>query len=149
MKDRCLSVKEFRTTQCPPLNTCLHQLFHCGVPGLSHATLHAVHRPSPPLKCTKIYFFTRNTHRLNVRHWPPAKPSAVPHAGADSSCDSFFSEEGGAPDRPSNSEAGGGEAETQAPRAVILAGSLSELPRSMRLGGAVVFTNLSSPEAWR
>ncbi|CAM9975929.1 unnamed protein product, partial [Hapterophycus canaliculatus] len=36
-----------------------------------------------------------------------------------------------------------------APRAVILAGSLSELPRSMRLGGALIFTDLSSPEAWR
>ncbi|CAM9871170.1 unnamed protein product [Scytosiphon promiscuus] len=36
-----------------------------------------------------------------------------------------------------------------APRAVILAGSLNELPRSMRLGGALIFTDLSSPEAWR
>lgn len=36
-----------------------------------------------------------------------------------------------------------------APRAVILAGSLSELPCSMRLGGALIFTDLSSPEAWR
>lgn len=115
---------------------------------------------SPPPPCfhpgnipnrTFFVHHAKNTRRLNVRHWPPAKPSVVPHAGADSSCDSYFSEEGAIPDRPSSSQAGGGGgvAETQAPRAVILAGSLSELPRSMRLGGAVVFTNLSSPEAWR
>lgn len=96
-------------------------------------------------------FIFRETRRLNVRHWPPAEPSVVPHAGTGSSGDSFFPGEGGggAPGRPSTTGAGGGAAETRAPRAVILAGSLSELPRSMRLGGAVVFTNLSSPEAWR
>eukprot|EP00752_Nemacystus_decipiens_P004628 g4223.t1 len=88
--------------------------------------------------------------RLNVRHWPPANPPVAPHAAkADSNCGSFFSEEGGAREQPSNGQGGGSGPETQAPRAVILAGSLSELPRSMRLGGAVVFTNLSSPEAWR
>eukprot|EP00903_Cladosiphon_okamuranus_P006781 g6609.t1 len=87
--------------------------------------------------------------RLNVRHWPPANPSAAPSDGGNS--DSHLPGGERAPERPSKGQAGGGgrAAETQAPRAVILAGSLSELPRSMRLGGAVVFTNLQCPEASR
>ncbi|CAM9228488.1 unnamed protein product [Pylaiella littoralis] len=105
--------------------------------------------------------------RLNVRHWPPVEPSVAPTEGDSSSSDSYGSDEGGAHGRPNNGPdtargSGGGDesgsgsgsgsesgAVAAAPRAVILAGSLSELPRSMRLGSAVVFTDLSSPEAWR
>lgn len=87
---------------------------------------------------------TRN--RLNIRHWPPASCGD----GGQGTTSSEEEEEEDAFDQPRGSDAiGRGRKETAAPRAVVLAGNLSQLPRSMRLGGAVVFTDLSSPNAWR
>ncbi|CAN0009776.1 unnamed protein product [Ectocarpus sp. 8 AP-2014] len=84
--------------------------------------------------------------RLNIRHWPPASCGD----GVRGTTSSEEEEEEDAFDQARGSDAiGRGGKETAAPRAVVLAGNLSQLPRSMRLGGAVVFTDLSSPDAWR
>lgn len=86
-------------------------------------------------------------YRLNIRHWPPA---SCGDGGRGTTSSEEEEEEEGAFDQARGSEAiGRGGKETTAPRAVVLAGNLNQLPRSMRLGGAVVFTDLSSPKAWR
>lgn len=74
--------------------------------------------------------------RLNVRHWPPekgvmSKPTAMDHVG----------KRGNRLVRHKEGK------DITSPRVVILADSLNQLPRAMRLGGAVIFTNVSSPDA--
>lgn len=127
---------------------------------MTHRPLFCPLFPLPAVRWIIMSFRPTRT-RLNIRHWPPAEPSDIPTECDGSSRDSFGSDEAGAQGRPDNgpndppgrgsasgSESGSGEV-AAAPRAVILAGSLSELPWSMRVGSAVVFTDLSSPEAWR
>lgn len=94
--------------------------------------------------------------RLNIRHWPPGNPSAS-NACHDSKCHdsntdaNASSDEGCRGDRLTDNPLRREKKPPVAapPRPVILAGSLSQLPRCMRLGGAVIFTDLSCPDAWR
>eukprot|EP00904_Undaria_pinnatifida_P009238 jgi/Undpi1/5444/HiC_scaffold_2.g00723.m1 len=95
--------------------------------------------------------------RLNIRHWPPGNPSSssvtcpdsIAKADANAGASSDKDE-----DCPRDKWIESPQHEkippvAAPPRPVILAGSLSQLPRCMRLGGAVIFTDLSCPDAWR
>lgn len=91
-------------------------------------------KPGPSLPCPL------SPSRLNVRFWPPLVAAATASHGTTEPVRGM---EAGARDAW---EAG---ARPMPPLAVILADKLHGLPREMRVGRGVIFTDLSSPEASR